>query len=247
MARQRLERLTKKCSRPGCDQSFEVRNNAADANRRFCSRSCARQVENQARSLLNQQQWEASDQSLCPCGLVRIPYVVRHTTKYCSTECRLKYGEKKGRAVDPTKHITFNCETCGKEVTRNRKYGHGANRFCTNGCAAKWTKKVRHIGIRDADVVLDSGWEALVWGLCTFWKIPIQRVDRALAVPVGDGWYAPDFVVDGSYVEVKGFQNNDDPVRWAAWEELRGPVQVWDRQVISEILASGGITSVTKP
>lgn len=166
-----------------------------------------------------------------------------HFKKYCSDACRKCYQPKRER--DPKNYVTFDCETCGKETTRYRKYGNGANRFCSNECAAKWTRKVRHIGIKDADVVLDSGWEALVWGWATFCKLPIERVDRTLAVPVGDGWYAPDFRIDGEWVEVKGLEGDDDPARWLAWEARHGKVVwVFDQDALTHLVNTNRLIDV---
>ena len=33
------------------------------------------------------------------------------------------------------------------------------------------------------------------------------------------GWYAPDFLINGRYVEVKGFEDDDDRERYTAWNE----------------------------
>ncbi len=228
MSRPRLPRVTKRCARTECDQTFEARQNAADAHRLYCSRQCARSVENQARSIAKQKAWNDGPESLCACGRGRIPYEVRHTTLYCSTECRTLYGKK--RQADPTKQITFCCGTCGKEQTRPRTYGStiSGKRFCDRYCAAKHTKTVKHYVAREMDMVLDSTWEVLFAGLCGYLKIEASRVDRSLAVTASDGsTYAPDFLVDGRiWVEVKGRDNGGQHEGWSAWREQVGPLVV---------------------
>lgn len=186
----------------------------------FCSRSCrnvvrAKEEKDEARAA-----WDEHP-DLCPCGKA-ISFEQRHTRRYCSEECRKKFTPKK--QVDPTKSITFNCQNCGKEVTRNRKYGNGANKYCSNPCAQKHTKIKRHIVVEDA-VVLDSGWEALVWGLFTFLKIPIERYDRAKGIEWAPGhYYAPDFLLPtlAIAIEVKGLEDDEDDSKWDAWKRVRG-------------------------
>jgi hypothetical protein len=149
----------------------------------------------------------------CPCGkLTGVP-----KQKNCSKACRDIYGGR--RQPDPDSQVVFNCLNCGEEVIRYKSYGHGHNKYCSNECSAKHNRAVKHIVIENA-VVLDSGFEAFFFGLCRLWKIPIDRADRAEAVPVNDsGWYCPDFKMPslGLYVEVKGPEDADDPDRYAAW------------------------------
>jgi hypothetical protein len=214
MSRAPFPRESRTCAREGCSESFEVRLGARDAERRFCSRPCARQVENQARSAIKQQEWLESPASLCPCGDNRIPYGIRHTTKYCSTECRTQYGKR--RQADPKNYVTFGCLNCGIEVTRYKNYGNGHNKYCSNACAQKHTKIKKHIIVEDA-TVLDSLWEGLFWCLCGFAKIPVERFDREQGVEWREGcWYAPDFwlPVLGIAVEVKGREDENDASRW---------------------------------
>lgn len=176
---------------------------------------------------------------VCPCGKT-IPRVegtkTRYTyRKYCDAECRRLYAAK--RQKDPAKYVTFNCETCGKENTRYKGYGNGANRFCDNTCAQKHTRKKVHIVVEDA-VVLDSKWEALFWGLMGFCKIPCERYDRTHAVMwAPDQWYAPDFWLPGigMAVEVKGLEDEHDAERWAAYRERFGPLLVIGRDKMDKM------------
>lgn len=240
MSRPKLPRVARICARPGCDQTFEVRENAADASRQYCSRQCARQVENQARSGQKRQEWDNSPESLCPCGQERIPYEVRHTTKYCSVECRSTYGKK--RQPDPDKQITFSCGTCGKEVTRWVGYGStvSGKRFCDRYCAARYTRTVKHHVLREMDMVLDSGWEVLLVGLCHWHKVEVSRVSRSLAVEVDGSAYAPDLLVGDTWVEVKGHVNGAQRKGWAAWREQVGPLVIVDRTLLNRLRLSPG-------
>lgn len=221
MPRPRAERTTKKCERDECGQTFEVRGNAADAQRRFCGRPCARLVENQARSVRKQEEWVQSPLSLCPCGEARIPYEVRATTKYHSPECRERYGKKKGR--DPEVWLKYTCQnpSCGAEFERRKSFSRGNVKYCSIPCSNKCTKTKQHIVVDDA-VVLDSSWESLFWGLCGFMKFPVERFDRERGVEWRDGgWYAPDFWMPtlSIAVEVKGLEDPDDVTRWVTFRE----------------------------
>jgi hypothetical protein len=140
--------------------------------------------------------------------------------QYCSDECRKKYGKKK--QSKPENYITFYCRTCGKEVVR-RKSAPG-HKFCSNECAQKHTKTKHHLAFRDEDVLLDSSWEGLVWCLASFLKVGIERVNRATAIKLDSGWYAPDLYIPqlDLWIEVKGQEHPDDDAKWTAWKTERG-------------------------
>lgn len=198
------------------------------SGQRYCSRSCARKVEGVTSSEINEARWLASSTSLCPCGNARIPYAVRHTTKYCSPECRTLYRAKSGTPRNEANHITFECQNCGAAVTRPRTYG--AFKYCSTDCARRHTKTKKHFTV-DGTTVLDSGYEVFFWGLCAILKIPIQRYDRDQGFQWKEGaWYAPDFLVGirgVQYpVEIKGIQDDDDQERWRLFREQRGPLIV---------------------
>ena len=251
MPRQKLPRTTTECARTGCGTTFEVIGNKADVGRHFCSRSCARQVENAERSIQKQQEWYDSEKSLCACGANRIPYPVRHTTKYCSPACRGKYGKKK--QPKPENHVTFTCQNCQAEVTRPRSWGKGYFKYCSNECARRHTKTRRFYGIEGLDVVFESSWEALFWGLCGFRKLPIERYDREQGVEWQEGaWYAPDFWLPtlDLAVEIKGQPDEDDDEKWTAFRTTRR-LAVIGRAEMRLLLADedlvNGIATITKP
>ncbi len=228
MPRPAAPREIRECARQDCKEVFEVR---TTDERIYCTRSCARTVENQQRSLDKRSAYDANPK-VCPCG-GSISYEWRSGHKHCSPECVVLYGKK--RQADPSNHRTFTCKTCGEEVSRPRS-SHPFARFCSNRCAAKHTHKVRHIGINDSDVVLDSGYEALLWGLATFLKVPIERFDRANGIALGtDGWYAPDFILNGQHVEVKGLEDEDDRQRYEAWRQQKGPLVVLDHEALDAL------------
>lgn len=150
----------------------------------------------------------------CPCGKrTGVP-----GQKYCSHEHRMQYGQK--RQADPGNQVSFTCArpACGREVTVPKSYA-SAKKYCSNECSAKHNRTKQHIAIEDA-LVLDSPYEALLYGLLRLWKIPVERADREQAIEVnGSGWYCPDFWLPGLdlWVEVKGFEDQDDRDRCAAW------------------------------
>lgn len=79
--------------------------------------------------------------------------------------------------------------------------------------------------------MLDSGWEALFWGVCSFLKASVERFDRSDALEWRpDHFYGPDFVVlvDGTplAVEIKAQEDGEDAARWDAWRQVRGVLVV---------------------
>jgi hypothetical protein len=225
--------VTKECARPECGESFEViPTRATEARREYCSRQCSMKVINVERGLQKQREWDANPRSTCACGVGRIPYEVRNTTKYCSPECRITYGQKK--QADPANYVTFDCKHCGETVTRYKSHGN-YHKYCSNACAQKHTKTKVHIVVDEA-VVLDSGWEALFWGLCAFQKLTVERYDRSAGVLwKANGWYAPDFWLPSLElaVEIKGQEDDSDAARWAAFRQ-KHPLAVLGREELEE-------------
>ena len=151
---------------------------------------------------------------LCPCGKP-----TEYTAKFCSLECKRKYGSPRQR-VKPDKVAI--CLTCGNEFSKPWHYP-SQMKYCSNPCAQKHTKAIRHIVVKESDVVLDSTWEALFWGLCGFNKIEVERFDRQNAIEwKSNQWYAPDFWLPeyDLAVEIKGMVDDDDHEKWAATNEV---------------------------
>jgi len=181
----------------------------------------------------------------CPCGRK-----TGHPGRaYCSPGHRKEYGIK--RQADPANQVTFTCQrpACGKEFTLPRSYA-SAGKYCSNECSAKHNRTKQHIVIEDA-MVLDSPYEALLYGLLRLWKITVERADRNQAISftkdVGDlapgdevvgydlldslgtpratgditCWYCPDFWLPdlGTWIEVKGFEDDDDRTRYDEWRK----------------------------
>lgn len=142
--------------------------------------------------------------------------------RFCGMTCARSISNKERWAG---KRQMTTCP-CGKEF-----YSPYAKKYCSNECSAKHTRTKQHIVVEDA-IVLDSGFEALFWGLCSLWKLPVERADRNKAVEVGDnGWYCPDFYLPtmNIWVEVKGYEDDDDRARYAAWAAQGEHLTVLDR------------------
>jgi hypothetical protein len=201
------------CENRPCGRQFEY--HAGQTGERFCSRTCRNEYASFVNKAAAKDAYEL-DPRRCPCDTA-IPFEHRHNRQFCSPEHRKIYAAK--RQPDPANYITFNClrPACGKEFTLPRSYT-SAGKYCSNECSAKHNRTKQHIVVDDA-IVLDSPYEALFWGLLRLWKIPVERADRELAIAHGDGWYCPDFYLPGLdvWVEVKGYEDDDDRARCAAW------------------------------
>jgi hypothetical protein len=201
---------------PGCTQAFLAR---ASSPKKCCSLHCARFVQAREKQQQVSEAWYESDASTCACG-GKIPYEHRDTWKYCSVECRQTYGGK--RQPNPENHVTFICLNCGSSVTRYKGYGNGHLKYCSNECAHRHTKTRKFYAVEGFDIVFESTWETLFWGLCGLLKLPVERFDRERGIEWAQGfWYAPDFWLPtlGIAVEVKGLEDPDDVTRWATFRE----------------------------
>ena len=215
-----------------CGKSFQQKQNNA-RQLVFCSRKCRADKLGQEKQEATMRAYDL-DPVRCPCGNA-IPYEYRHTKMYCDKECRMEYGEF--RSKDPTKYITFDCETCGEVVTRRKSYGTNP-RFCSNRCAAKSNRTIQHISVDG--VILDSGYEALVWGLGRLHKLPIERFDRGNNISFLDEegkerWYGPDFLIAGIPVEIKGYEEQDDRDRYKAWRATGQRLSVIRKEDLTDL------------
>jgi transposase-like protein/ribosomal protein L24E len=183
---------------------------------------------------------EPKSQPLATCALDGCDEVVlTQASRFCSLKCR-SLGQGK-RQPDPTKQVTFICETCEKSVTKRRIQGK-VFRFCSNQCAKKHTKTVRHYVARDQDMVLDSAWEMAFASTCIMLKIPVERYDRAQAIEYTPGHhYGPDFYLPGAnlYVEIKGQQDPEDAERWAAFRAAGNTLAVLDGDALDLVRRAG--------
>jgi len=214
---------------------------------RYCSRACRVAVMAQEKQAGVKAEYELEPRR-CRCG-ASIPYEYRHTRQFCSPGCRLQYGAK--RQKEPDKYITFSCQRpeCGKEVTRLRGYSPN-QRYCSNECSAKHNRTRKFYGVEGLEIVFESSYECLFWALCALWKIPIERADRDQAIEVnGNGWYCPDFWLPDLdlWVEVKGFEDDDDRDRYAAWRTDDRHLLVIRREELHELRqqATGGLAVMT--
>jgi transposase len=171
----------------------------------------------------------------CPCG----KKTGSPNRKYCSPECRKQHGRK--RQKDPSKWIIFECQNCGKTVEARK--GLNYQKYCSNACAQKHTKVKRHYGVDGLEIVFDSGYEVLFWGLCVFNKVPIERYDREKGVEWRPGlWYAPDFYMPtlNFAVEVKGVLDDEDPERWDAFRQEVGSLIVLTEAKLRQMINGKG-------
>lgn len=238
IGRPKAKRETRACVREGCDNTFEVK--SVDP-KKYCSRTCNLLEKNPARGQETKEAY-ANSGIECPCG-EPIPYEFREFRKYCNDEHRMEYGEPTA-TKDPENWGTYTCqyEKCGK--TFEQRKGYGRNKYCSVPCAQRHTKKTKHIVVEDADV-LDSPYEAIFWGMCSLLRLPVERYDRTHGVAwKGEGsWYAPDFVVERGRrkiaVELKGFEEYDDEIKWAAFREQVMPLCVISKEDLLNLLRDG--------
>lgn len=236
---------------PACGEVFETKVNRMTGEvgkgfrTTYCSRACSRQVANRRAGEESRTLYEAEPRR-CPCGAA-LPYEVRnHVKSYCSGECRALYQRKRQRneAIWETRV----CRACSKPF-EFRKTSRNAGLYCSNECAMKHTKTKHHVVLRDHDVLLDSSYEALVWGALRVAKIQVERFDRESGVEWSPGhWYAPDLWLPQQQIaiETKGWEDPDDPAKWAAFrstgvqllvfgEEAMVPVVEWICGMISPV------------
>lgn len=221
----------------------EPRTPAHAARTRFCSRDCTNAWQ---RDQVQQ------EEVMCACGET-FPRYPSSDQQYCTKGCATKHQDRRQR--DPLNWITLTClnPTCPRlkrlferRLSAQNALPHG-NTYCSNACAQRHTKTKHHITLKDDDVLLDSSWEALVWGWAKFLKLPISRVDRTSAVEWRPGcWYAPDFLLDGTWVEVKGLEDGDDPARWQAWEAEHGPVTVLTQDHLRRLIGATNLGETSK-
>lgn len=197
-----------------CEEPFKIRRYEL-GKRVFCSRDCTNEWQRENR---------AGEERTCPCGKALTPGPgesrVSAFRKYCDQDCRKQYGSYKQE--DPTKWAAHTCENCGEGFRRRIKSG-GTHRYCSRSCADRHTKVKKHIVVEDA-IVLDSAYESLLWSMCMILKIRVDRYDREQGVDWnGKSWYAPDFLVTWQgrqvAVETKGFADESDEERWAAFRQ----------------------------
>lgn len=231
------------CEWATCENVFTVSTNSP---KRFCSMRCVGKSAALQKSQEHQRLWEKDPRSKCQCGKT-IPYENRHIWKYCSDVCRQQYGGK--RKADPENWVAKTCRNCQVEF-KIRKSSQSYGYYCSKVCAQRHTKIKKHIVVDDA-IVLDSGYEALFWGLCTTLKIPIERFDRQYGVAWReDCWYAPDFWLPTleTAVELKGLEDAEDAERWTAYRQQRGALKVFLHMDLVDMISakSDVIATITK-
>ena len=141
------------------------------------------------------------------------------------------------------KQVAGICEYCNKEFKTTNK----SKKFCNMSCGAKNLFKLgkftggltrlggqKHYkkGYYDNNY-FDSGWELAYWLYCKDNNISIQRNLQGFEY-IFDGKkrkYYPDFIVDGEYVEIKGYVKDRDKAKFKAVK-----VKVVTKSEMKEIL-----------
>lgn len=86
--------------------------------------------------------------------------------------------------------------------------------------------------------MLDSSYEAFVWGALKIAKVPVERFDRRHAVEWSPGhWYAPDLWLPMQQlaIECKGIIDDDDPARWDAYRTAGRRLLVLDQEALTSL------------
>ena len=137
------------------------------------------------------------------CGAMFRPCNKRQ--QYCSVACRAE--SRKDREVIP-------CEVCGKPSTYTRQRVETQEHFfCSHECMGKavhtWsiTTGYRHGYREDIGLYVRSSWEANVARFFKFMHLDYQYEPEQFEIL--SGVYIPDFRVDGTYIEVKGWMRDD--------------------------------------
>lgn len=226
------------CEWTTCENVFRV---SVNSPKRFCSMKCVGRSAALHKSQEYQRAWQEDPKSKCQCGNT-IPYENRHIWKYCSDVCRQQYGGK--RQADPVNWMTKNCRNCGENF-QIRKSSQSYGYYCSIACAQTHTKTKKHYAIEGLEIVFDSSYECLFFGLCMFHKIPIERFDRSQCIPYETGHYGPDFVVQlhvssmpPIYVEIKGYEDEDDVRRCDAWRAQGHLLAVVTQERMGDLLTA---------
>ena len=149
--------------------------------------------------------WKQREMPICPCG--NPSGALR--AKYCSAECRKRWGIKA-----PVRTITHVCIGCGQEFERPWNYPSKL-KYCSNACSHRQVKKVRDKFIADLPegaVVFHSGWEVRFWAVCLRFGLPIRSYDGP-DIETSLGIYRPDFIVNGHIVDVKGWLRQESEAK----------------------------------
>lgn len=237
----RVPREIRTCKIDECDNTFEVKKTSP---KQYCSTKCSA-VKNIGNRKNNIRDEYDRDPKRCPCGEA-IPYEKRHSRQYCSGDHRIQYG-KPSAVKNPEKWGIYTCqnEKCGKTFEQRKRSG-GYHKYCSNTCAQRHTKVKKHFVV-DELTVLDSPYESLFWGMCSVYKIHVERYDRHNGVEWnGEGtWYAPDFKVTRHSrdiaIELKGFEEYDDEIKWTVFREHVMPLVILSRADFMKIMDQGKV------
>lgn len=170
-----------------------------DKRKQSCSVECARIGQRKPK--------------ICPCGK-EFWHGPRseNASKFCSDECRDKYGLTK---KEKFKHAT--CYGCGEEFSRPQSYT-SSMKYCSNECAKReqkkgWFKQPEFILDDFSKWVPRSGYEIRFYGTCLRFGIPIKPYDGP-GIQTSVGTYRPDFIInDDTIVEVKGYMTEESSVK----------------------------------
>ena len=165
--------------------------------------------------------------------------------EFCSRKCSKSYSSKEKRLEinkkvsdtlkgrndyiwNKSEYYIF-CEVCNKKIKKPKSKIHQHN-FCSRNCYLKYDKlNVGTGGYRYNSGRGKSGWykgyycsssyELAYIIYCLDKNIHVVRNTKGFEYKFNDKarHYYPDFIVDGEYIEIKGFKRVEDDSKWASF------------------------------
>jgi len=205
-----------KCSRCDVALPYKKRWN------KYCGRSCSATVGNTGR--------------------------IKSQNQRDKTRATLLKAYETGRLIGPVKkRIERICEKCGTKELVSPCYA--SRRYCSKKCAnAELSKNLKGKvgGYREGSGRGKSGWYKGYYCSST-WELIwiIYQLDHGIEfVRNYEGFpythkgnshlYYPDFIVDGEYIEVKGYDTDKDKSKWTAFPKSLKVLRKADMQPIME-------------
>lgn len=198
-----------------CNAEFS----SIDCRTKFCSRTCSTTANNKKRHING---WKLSTES----------------------KCKISTGVRKNGYRRPRKQISLTCVQC--QTTFNTWPSHKRRLYCSKKCRGQDKSLYQNCGgVRKGSGRSKSGWYNEIYCGSTYelaWVIwmlehnqPFIRNTEGFDYVYNDSMhkYYPDFIVNGKYVEIKGYEIEKDTYKWKMFPH---PLIVLKKKDLKEML-----------